>query len=77
MGEATLRATHGPGYQRRLADALRGWGNIGVLLGPASGNLRAIDIDTAEEAFPGAEPAAEGDAPHARPSRLSGMATAL
>src|SRR5262245_20270488 len=49
---ATFESTQAPAYQRRLADALRRGGNIGVLLGPASGNLCAIDVDTDDEVEP-------------------------
>ena len=39
-------------YQKRLLEAIRRGGNIGVVLGPASGNLCTIDIDTDDEIEP-------------------------
>ena len=47
--KTTLKQAQGRVYQRMLEDAVRRGGNIGVLLGPASGNLCAIDIDADEE----------------------------
>lgn len=44
----TLADTQTPAYQRRLAGCMARGGNIGVLLGPASADLHAIDIDDDE-----------------------------
>lgn len=41
----TFEATQQPDYQLRVHTALDHRGNIGVLLGPPSGNLAAIDLD--------------------------------
>jgi Bifunctional DNA primase/polymerase, N-terminal len=43
--KTTLKQNFGSVFRRMLADAVRRGGNIGVLLGPASGNLVALDID--------------------------------
>ena len=48
----TFVQTQKPAYQKRLLGALRRGGNIGVILGPASGNLCTIDIDTDAEIEP-------------------------
>jgi hypothetical protein len=45
----TFEQTQEPAYQRELENACDRGGNIGVLLGPASGDLVAIDIDCDEE----------------------------
>ncbi len=45
----TFEQTRKPSYQKRLLETVRRGGNIGVLLGPLSGNLCAIDIDTDDE----------------------------
>jgi hypothetical protein len=44
-GKITLEETRTESYRQKLREALRRGGNIGVLLGPPSGNLCAIDID--------------------------------
>jgi AAA domain/Bifunctional DNA primase/polymerase, N-terminal len=41
----TFEQTQRPLYQRRLLEAIKRGGNIGVLLGPASARLIALDID--------------------------------
>jgi hypothetical protein len=45
----TREETRTPGYLSRLDAALRRGGNIGVLCGPASGDLCTIDIDVNSE----------------------------
>ena len=45
----TFEQTQEPVYQRKLESKCRLGGNIGALLGPASSNLCAIDIDTDAE----------------------------
>jgi hypothetical protein len=50
--KTTFEHTQKPGYQKRLLEAIRRGGNIGVVLGPSSGNLCAIDIDTDAEKEP-------------------------
>lgn len=45
----TFEQTQESSYQKRLLEAIRRGGNIGVVLGPASGNLCTIDIDTDDE----------------------------
>ena len=41
----TFADTQTPAYQQRLAECVTRGGNIGILLGPASADLHAIDID--------------------------------
>jgi bifunctional DNA primase/polymerase-like protein len=41
----TYEDTQRPEYQRRLLDAIKRGGNIGIRLGPKSGRLFALDID--------------------------------
>ena len=50
--KTTFEQTQKPSYQKRLLAALHRGGNIGVVLGSASGNLCAIDIDTDAEVEP-------------------------
>jgi hypothetical protein len=50
--KTTFEQTQKPDYRRDLLGALRRGGNIGVVLGTASGNLCAIDIDTDDEIEP-------------------------
>ena len=50
--KTTFEQTQKPSYQKRLLEALRQGGNIGVVLGSASGNLCTIDIDTDAEIEP-------------------------
>jgi hypothetical protein len=44
--QTTFERTQEPDYQARLQEAVNRGGNIGVLLGPPSGNLVAIDFDS-------------------------------
>ena len=62
----TFEMTQGASYQRKLLAACKRGGNIGVLLGPASGNLCTIDIDSDDEVetVPGVEPQAGKLAAH-------------
>ena len=50
--KTTFEQTQSGSYQQELLAACRRGGNIGVLLGPSSGNLCAIDIDTDAEVEP-------------------------
>ena len=45
----TFEITQRASYQRQLLAACKRGGNIGVLLGPASGDLCTVDIDTDDE----------------------------
>ncbi len=46
----TLEQSRTPAYQQALIDHIKSGGSIGVLLGPVSGDLIAIDLDSDEEA---------------------------
>jgi hypothetical protein len=50
--KTTFEQTQKPDYRRDLLGALRRGGNIGVVLGAASGNLCTIDIDSDDEIEP-------------------------
>jgi hypothetical protein len=50
--KTTFEQTQKPSYQRKLLEATGRGGNIGVVLGPSSGNLCTIDIDCDTEVEP-------------------------